>query len=352
MQGRAVGRVVSGVDSVWKGLKDSLLETADDVCGRTKGPRRRKETWWWNDEIGEAVKEKGRLYRIWHKSGSKKDQLTYHIASKQAKRLVYAAKERARKKFGEDLDKADAKGKVFRVANQMKKENRDVVGDGCIRDSNGTVVVEQEKIKEVWKQYFEKLLNEEFDWSRNNLTALDGVPGVQELITVEDVKEAIAKMKANKAAGPSGIVVEMLVAAGDEGVLWVTDLCNAILNEGRIPSDWSKSWLVRVYKGKGDALDCGSYRGIKLLDQGMKIFERVVETKLRRRVKIDDMQFGFRPGRGTTDAIFVVRQVQEKFLAKQKVLWMAFVDLEKAFDRVPREVLWWALRQLGWRSGL
>ena len=79
----------------------------------------------------------------------------------------------------------------------------------------------------------------------------------------------------------------------------------------------------------------------------MKVFERVLEERLRRKVSIDDMQFGFRPGRGTTDAIFIIRQVQEKFLAKNKELWIAFVDLEKAFDRVPREVLWWALRRLG-----
>jgi len=104
---------------------------------------------------------------------------------------------------------------------------------------------------------------------------------------------------------------------------------------------------VCVYKGKGDALECGSYRGIKLLDHVMKVFERVLEERLRRKVSIDDMQFGFRPGRGTTDAIFIIRQVQEKFLAKNKELWIAFVDLEKAFDRVPREVLWWALRRLG-----
>ena len=64
-------------------------------------------------------------------------------------------------------------------------------------------------------------------------------------------------------------------------------------------------------------------------------------------VSIDDSQFGFVPGRGTTDAIFVARQLQEKYLAANKRLYMAFVDLEKAFDRVPRKVIWWALRKLG-----
>ena len=72
----------------------------------------------------------------------------------------------------------------------------------------------------------------------------------------------------------------------------------------------------------------------------------------RQLVSIDDSQFGFVPGRGTTDAIFVVRQLQEKYLAANKRLYMAIVDLEKAFDRVPRKVIWWALRKGVWRSGL
>ena len=59
------------------------------------------------------------------------------------------------------------------------------------------------------------------------------------------------------------------------------------------------------------------------------------------------MQFGFMPGRGTTDAIFILRQLHEKYLGKKKNLHFAFVDLEKAFDRVPRAVLWWAMRKLG-----
>ena len=79
----------------------------------------------------------------------------------------------------------------------------------------------------------------------------------------------------------------------------------------------------------------------------MKVLERVLDTHIRERVTIDKLQFGFVPGRGTTDAIFTVRQLQEKYRAVKIPLYFAFVDLEKAFDRIPRAVLWWALRSLG-----
>ena len=64
-------------------------------------------------------------------------------------------------------------------------------------------------------------------------------------------------------------------------------------------------------------------------------------------LNIDEMQFGFVPGRHTTDAIFIVRQLQEKYIAAKKLLYIASVDLEKAFDHVPRKVIWWVLRSLG-----
>ena len=67
---------------------------------------------------------------------------------------------------------------------------------------------------------------------------------------------------------------------------------------------------------------------------------------IRQLVSNDNFQFGCVPGRGKTDTIFVIRQLQEKYLAANKRLYMAFVDLEKAFDWVPRKVLWWALRKL------
>ena len=79
----------------------------------------------------------------------------------------------------------------------------------------------------------------------------------------------------------------------------------------------------------------------------MKVLERVVEGNIRQKVKIDEMQCGCMSVRGTNDAIFIVHQPQEKHFAANKPLYMAFVDLEKTFDRVSRGVIWWAMRKLG-----
>ena len=82
-------------------------------------------------------------------------------------------------------------------------------------------------------------------------------------------------------------------------------------------------------------MERGSYRGIKLLEHVMKVVERIFEHKIRQQVEIDDMQFGFMKGKRTTDAIFIVSQMQENFRVKGKKLHLSLVDLEKAFDRVP-----------------
>jgi len=94
-------------------------------------------------------------------------------------------------------------------------------------------------------------------------------------------------------------------------------------------------------------MECGSYRGIKLLEHAMKVVDKIFEHRIRQQTEIYDMQFRFMKGRGTTDAIFIARQMQENFTVEGKKLYFGFVDLEKAFDRVPTEVISWAMRKLG-----
>ena len=83
----------------------------------------------------------------------------------------------------------------------------------------------------------------------------------------------------------------------------------------------------------------------------MKVMEHILNTIVRNIVSIDEMQFGFMPKCGTIDAIFILRQLQEKVLNKKKNFYFAFVDLKKEFDRVSRAVLWWAMRKLVSKNG-
>ena len=100
----------------------------------------------------------------------------------------------------------------------------------------------------------------------------------------------------------------------------IPDLEAAIIPDGKVPSDWEQSFIVCLYKVKGDALERGNYHGFKLTKQVMKVLEKIMDSFIRQLVSIDDSQFGFIPGRDTTDAIFVVRHLQEKYLAANKRL--------------------------------
>ena len=229
----------------------------------------------------------------------------------------------------------------------MDRTNQDIVGEKCIRNDKGDLAFSDDDKMKAWAEHYSRLLNVEFDWPSDLLPAVAPLVCPPPRVTTEMILDALGKMKQGKAAGPSGITAEMLKATGPDGVEMLRHLGQHIFNGDAIPSDWEESIILNLYKGKGDALDRGNYRGLKLTEQPMKCLERVLYSAISSMVDIDGMQFGFMPGRGTIDAIFIVRQLQEKYHAAKKPLYFAFVDLEKAFDRVPRKVLWWAMRSLG-----
>ena len=77
----------------------------------------------------------------------------------------------------------------------------------------------------------------------------------------------------------------------------------------------------------------------------MKLWERVIEHRLREHTKIAENQFDFMLGRSTMEAIHILRKLIERFRMAEKDLHMIFINLKKAYDRVPRDVLWWVLKK-------
>lgn len=166
-------------------------------------------------------------------------------------------------------------------------------------------------------------------------------------ISVAEVKAPMSKMKRGKAPGPDEIILEMLLALGEEGTIWLHRVLNAIWRDKRIPDDLLESILVPVLTNKRNIHDCGNYRGIKLLSQMMKCFERILDRRIRdiMELQLGEEQFGFRSGKGTTDAIFIVRQRIERKLEFGQESYWGFLDLEKAYDKVHRAMIPPVLRQ-------
>jgi len=78
-------------------MKDIMMETAQDIFGMTKGPRRHKETWWWNEQVAEAVRDKKIMYGKWKKENTKEARMEYKKSRQNAKRFISSAKEKKQK---------------------------------------------------------------------------------------------------------------------------------------------------------------------------------------------------------------------------------------------------------------
>ncbi|KAE8705793.1 NAC domain-containing protein 89 [Hibiscus syriacus] len=135
-------------------------------------------------------------------------------------------------------------------------------------------------------------------------------------IGFEEVKMALRKMGREKAVGPDQIPITVWLALGDEGVKWLTIIFNIILETAKMPEEWRESTPYH------------------------EAMERVIEARLRQVTRVSENQFGFMPNRSTTEAIHLLRRLMEKYREKSRDLHMAFIDLEKAYDSVPRDTIW------------
>jgi hypothetical protein len=170
------------------------------------------------------------------------------------------------------------------------------------------LLVKGQDIKQRWQRYFDNLFNGEnetmdiqLDDSFDDLNKCF-VRRIQE----SEVKEALKRMKGGKAMGLDGIPIEVWKCLGDSAIVWLTKLFNHIFRSNRMPGEW-RSTLVSIFKNKGYIQSCTNYRDIKLMSHTMKLWERVIEHRLRGMTHITMNQFRFMPARSTMEAIFLIR---------------------------------------------
>ena len=153
-------------------------------------------------------------------------------------------------------------------------------------------------------------MNVENEWS-DSIDA-SKVEGAVMRIEVEEVWHAMNRMKIEKASGLSGVALEMFKAGRGKYLKSLTNTFNDILFKNKLPEEWVLSSLVPIFKGKGDPLNPNSYRGIKLLEDAFKLYEKILYGHLREVLDTDKMQYGFMQGRGTVDAVFCFEETYRK----------------------------------------
>ena len=125
--------------------------------------------------------------RIAHQTKKKEDKAAYKLANKDAKKAIAQDKETEGKRFGDMLDKEDGRQNAFRIVKQMTRQSREVTESSCIKNKDEKIVTDECSVRKIWKDHFDKLLNEEFEWDRNGLPSTDMVCGPCKIITPEEV---------------------------------------------------------------------------------------------------------------------------------------------------------------------
>ena len=338
-----------GFEEEWKDLKSSMLEGGVEVCGERKfGCGMRKGSEWWNDRVKEVVGEKKKAYEEWLQGQDRRLWEVYREKKNECRRVVRVAKRGARQRWGVKLHEAFVRDRrlFWKEAGRARKgEERLVEG---VKDVDGCVIVEEVRVRRRWKEYFDGLLNVE-DGREAVVLAIGGrgmMPLMQDLndgpLGRGEIEEALGELRLGKASGMDGVAPELVKKGGEAIVLWLERVLGACFEESVAPQDFRDMCMLPCYKGKGDKYECDSYRGICLMSVVGKVYGRVLINRVRKGTEtaIGEEQGGFRKGRGCVDQIFVLRQMCEKFLAKGKEVYVAFMDLEKAYDRVDRRALW------------
>ena len=166
-------------------------------------------------------------------------------------------------------------------------------------------------------------------------------------MTFDGVEEVVKRLKDGKAGGSDGVVPEVLRHGGEhmlQSIFWLIAECWV---REKVPTAWMKALVFPVFK-KGKREDMRNYRGISLLSVVGKVYATVLNERVMKwgeEVVVDE-QFGFRKQRGCRDPLFILREIVTT--RGKKPLYLAFMDIEKAYDSVWRDGLWWKL----WRMGI
>ncbi|GJW87601.1 retrovirus-related pol polyprotein LINE-1 [Tanacetum coccineum] len=290
------GRTTTDAEQMWNRLANTIREVAKEtlrvVAGASRTHIGQRESWWFSEEVHNKVKAKQTRFReLISMQGNEADRSAteerYKEAKREAKKAVARAKDKAYEDLYKRLDSKEGENDIYRIAKAKKRRKLDLGSVRFMKDEDGRSIVNEDAIKRRWKEYFSALFYGQRRGQTKDVDSIDEIP------------------------------IEAWRCLGGEGVRWLTIIFNKTLSRAKMPEEWRLSE------------------------------ERVIKRRVRRETEVAENQFGFMPGRSSMEAIHIIRTHMEKYRERQKDLHLAFLDLEKAYYSVLRQLIWKTLRDKG-----
>ena len=337
----------NNLKEAWNEVKKVLINTLENKVGRMERPIKKP---WITNEMVRKMEER----RTW----KNKNEIKYKALNNALRRETDEAKKKYIESVCDEIMELQRRGRydlMYQKARSLEWKNSNGSTRFGIENNDGTVVSEQKEILKVWEDYIATLYDKE---NRPQEIMIEEEKDVNEddkgpSILRSEVEKAIKDLGRGKATGDDNIPAEILKVLGNEGIKKLTELINNIYKTGIWPNDFLDVTMIALKK-KPDARKCADHRTISLISHVGKVIARIINRRLENKIEaiLGEDQFGFRKGKGTRDAIGMIRAITERVQDTKEKICVAFIDWQKAFDRVNWKKLLTILKEIGvdWRD--
>ena len=336
----------------WNSLRNAIYSTAV----LTYGKKERKNTDWFEASITEmesVIDAKRSALISYKRDPSQRNLQALRAARSKAQQTARRCANDYWLQLSDNIQLASDSGNIRGMYEGIKQATgKPTKKTAPLKSKTGEVITDRDKQMGRWVEHYLELYARENSITQEALDTIEELPVLEELDsepTMEELSKAIDALACGRAPGADSIPPEIIKCGKPALLEPLHELLCLCWKEGKLPQDMRDAKIITLYKNKGDRSDCNNYREISLLSIVGKVFARVFLARLQVLAEriYPESQCGFRAERSTVDMIFSVRQLQEKCREQQMPLYIAFIDLTKAFDLVSRKGLFQLLKKIG-----
>ena len=352
-------------DQVYVPYRDQLVQD----FRQTFGVPRPRDKLWVSQETKAALDRKKRLLWTLTRQPSPQAEANFKFHRRITNKLIRRDKRHFTSTLTTRLNEVQAQPNmkdILRTLDLLTGKRGIPITDQPIKQPDGSSVMRDLQARcNTFATYFSQQLNvtasttpdmvEQATLPESHQPSQVQQPALPLHLSKAEILQAIGDLHNHRAADAAGLLPEMLKTGQWDVEADLTPLISDMIATGDIPTAWTKAMIMPLFKGgKRDPADPANYRAIVITDIISKVFTRAIYNQLVKELdpKILQTQAGFRKKRSPSEHVFVLRQLMEAAREFKQPLCVAFVDIEKAYDGIPRAPLLKVLRRYGASSRL